>query len=186
MAVILSRIFSFGRKPEKEAGTLYIKAVEQARLVSFYDTWGVADTLEGRYDMLAMHAFIILHRLKGQGEQADAVAQAFFDVMFRDMDTNLRELGVGDMGVAKRVPKMAEALYGRINAYEEGLKSSDDRIMKSALDRNLYRKTATDDTKLAAMAAYLRNQVAHVANQPLDSLVAGDISWIAPPENGTA
>ncbi|MGB1548449.1 MAG: ubiquinol-cytochrome C chaperone family protein, partial [Alphaproteobacteria bacterium] len=99
---------------KQSARTLYTQIVAQARRKEFYTAGGVPDTLDGRFEMLALHAFLVLYRLKRL--DADELAQALFDMMFADMDENLREIGVGDLSVDKRVKRMVSAFYGRVVA----------------------------------------------------------------------
>ena len=93
----------------------------QARKPDFYRTAGVPDTVQGRFEMIALHMFLVLHRLKQEGGTGTDLAQNLFDLMFQDMDRNLRELGTGDLAVGKRIKTLAKELYGRIAAYEKGL-----------------------------------------------------------------
>jgi cytochrome b pre-mRNA-processing protein 3 len=151
------------------AAMLYALAVEQARRPEFYSRLGVPDTLDGRFEMIALHVFLLLHRLKQRGE-APALAQALFDLMFQDMDQNLREIGVGDLSVGKRVKTMAKALYGRCAAYEAGL-AEGDAGLAAALRRNLFGTLdAVEDVVLARFCAYLRREAAALAAQPLGQL----------------
>ncbi|MBF0392474.1 MAG: ubiquinol-cytochrome C chaperone family protein [Alphaproteobacteria bacterium] len=169
------------RPPEEEAArALYETVVIQARRPEFYMAGGVADNVDGRFDMVALHAWLTLARLRSEGAKAQALSQAFYDLMFADMDQNLREMGVGDLGVGKRVMKMAEALNGRVAAYDQGLADSGDALA-DALRRNLYRKSAPSDGQVASMAAHVRRQSAHLAGQPAEGLLAGRIDF-APPE----
>ncbi|MCP4330785.1 MAG: hypothetical protein GY791_20545 [Alphaproteobacteria bacterium] len=143
---------------------LYMAAVGQARRGTFYRSGGVPDTLDGRFDMIALHVFLILHRLRSAHGRGKLVGQALFDTMFADMDENLRELGVGDLAVGRRVKTMAKALYGRIAAYQAALGSPRADDLAAALSRNLYRGIAPDDAVVAIMADYVRFQAAHLAD----------------------
>src|SRR3990172_2570155 len=119
------------READDSARKLYEAIVAQARRMEFYAALGVADTVSGRFDMVALHMFLALRRLRGPGADgkgaADqrALAQALLDVMFDDMDASLRELGVGDLGVGRRVQAMAEGFYGRAAAFEAVLGQSE-------------------------------------------------------------
>ncbi|MEJ0067455.1 MAG: ubiquinol-cytochrome C chaperone family protein [Pseudomonadota bacterium] len=106
---------------QASAGVLYAQLIEQARTPAFYGALGVPDSLDGRYEMIALHAFIALRRLRRDGGATETFAQALFDAMFADMDRSLREIGVSDLSVGKRVKEMARGLYGRIAAYEAGI-----------------------------------------------------------------
>src|SRR5687767_10591046 len=100
------------------AAALYAAAVAQARQPAFYVALGVPDTLEGRFELIVLHVHLLCRRLGALGESGAALAQALFDCMFRDMDRNLRELGVGDPSLPRRIKAMLEAYYGRIKAYD--------------------------------------------------------------------
>jgi len=141
--------------------SLYAKAVAQARLPVFYAEREVPDTVDGRFDLLVLHVFLLLHRLGGDGKAMRAVTQGLFDLMFADMDRSLREMGVSDMSVGKRVKEMARAFYGRVDAYEPAL--NDAAALREALARNLYRGADVSGDSLTAMAHYIQRQVAALA-----------------------
>jgi cytochrome b pre-mRNA-processing protein 3 len=149
------------RQREEMVDALYAKAVAQARLPVFYAERGVPDTVDGRFDLLVLHVFLLLHRLGGEGRETKALSQGLFDLMFADMDRSLREMGVSDMSVGKRVKEMARAFYGRIDAYEPAL--ADLPKLEEALARNLYRGAEVKPASLAAMATYIQKQVAALA-----------------------
>jgi cytochrome b pre-mRNA-processing protein 3 len=155
--------------------------VAQARLPGFYRDFGVPDTLDGRFDMIVLHAFLALHRLKRDGQAQGPVGQALFDLMFADMDASLREIGVGDLSVGKKVKRMATGFYGRVAAYDEGLASTGDTALEEALGRNLYGTVKPAPAHVAAMARYMRRQVAFLAKVDTGGIVAGALPF-APPE----
>lgn len=174
----------FKRDPAEAAGrSLYARVVEQARLPDFYRDAGVPDTLDGRFDMIVLHAFLVLHRLKQGGQAQGPVGQAMFDLMFADMDASLRELGVGDLSVGKKVKQMATGFYGRVAAYEEGLAAAPgaaEGSLEAALRRNLFGTVQPNDAQLAAMARYMRRQAAALADQGVASLLQGELRFDAP------
>ena len=147
------------RRTQEQADELYAKAVAQARQPVFYQAAEVPDTLDGRFDLLALHMFLLLHRLGTEDNRR--LSQALFDLMFADMDRSLREMGVGDMSVGKRVKDMARALYGRIDAYEPAL--ADIGKLEQALARNLYAGAEVKPATLSAMARYVQSQVKALA-----------------------
>ena len=126
--------------------------------------------------MIALHAFLLLRRLKAERESTAKLAQAFFDLMFADVDRNLREMGVGDMRIGKRVKAMAEFFYGRIAAYEAGLVQGDASLAE-ALSRNVYRGLEVEAVQTLALAAYTRRQAAHLETQDCANLVAGRLTF---------
>lgn len=174
----------FGRNPHEEpARSLYRAAVAQARRPEFYADFGVPDTFDGRFELVALHVFLVLHRFRQDHPQAAGLAQGVFDAMFLDMDQSLRELGAGDLGVGRRVKRMAQGFYGRIAAYDEGLRGPGD-VLNAALARNLYGTVDPDPACVEAIAAYMRRQVDVLAGQGLAALSAGALAFGRPPSPG--
>ena len=176
-------MFEFLRKTnphESSAQALYALAVKQARVPLFYEQFGVADTPDGRFDMIMMHVYLILRHLKSGDAQCQAIAQIVFDTMFADMDQNLREMGAGDIGVAIRIKDMAKAFYGRIAAYDEGLDSTESKSLEGALLRNAFRKTTPEDEQVKAMASYIKTQSEALAMQAYDELMQGILTFDPP------
>src|SRR5689334_15586398 len=148
----------FKSDPLREAARLaYQRVVEQARRPGFFTAIRVPDTLDGRFELICLHAFLYLHRLKHERPPAAPLGQAFFDVMFADFDRSLREMGTGDLSVGREVKRMAEAFYGRIAAYEAGLAGGDE-VLLAALARNLFGTAPPPADCLAAMARYVRSE----------------------------
>lgn len=177
-------MFRRNRRREDAGRNLYMTAVEQARQPLFYAAYGVPDTLDGRFEMVGIHVFLLLRRLRrdaGGRPEAEAVAQALFDTMFADMDESLREMGVGDLSVGGKVKRMAEALYGRIAAYDRGLEAPGDGVLTEALRRNLYGTATPTQDMLAAMAAYMRREDDNLRRQDLSELIEGRAAFGPPP-----
>ncbi len=169
-------------KPNAEtelARALYAETILAARRTVFFNEGGVPDTPEGRFEMVALTAFLVLQRLK-QIEGAQSLSQKYFDVMFDDIDSNLRELGVGDLSVGKKVKKLAESFYGRIKAYESGLNATGNEILCAALTRNVFRHTETAPEIVAKMAAYMRDEAEALSEQDDKSIQQGTISFTGP------
>jgi cytochrome b pre-mRNA-processing protein 3 len=165
------------RRVKRVAFELYNSAVNQARLPVFYTDLGVPDTLEGRFDMISLHVFLVLRRLKHEGAPMVDLGQAVFDAMFADFDRNFREMGVGDFGVGNRVKKLARGFYGRVAAYDEGLEG-DDTILMAALSRNVYRRSEPSAEQVSQLTTYFRNQLAAVEQHHLTALTDGDPGFI--------
>jgi cytochrome b pre-mRNA-processing protein 3 len=177
--IVLSSLL--GRAPEADAATLlYEGVVAQARQPAFYLRCGLPDSLDGRYEMIALHSFIVLRRLRALGAEAEAVAQVFVDTLVLDLDRSLREMGVGDLGVGKRVKRMAAGFHGRITAYDQGLAAGPEEL-EAALRRNVFGTTSPEAWQVSAMAGYLRREV---EAQPDPGLLAGKLSFGPPPEQG--
>lgn len=159
------------------AHALYTATVIAARDPGFFMAWGVPDTVEGRFEVLCIRAFVLLRRLKGEPEAA-ALSQAYFDLMFDDLDANLRELGVGDMSVGKKIKKLAGGFYGRIKAYDTAVDETDtDEQLANALQRFVFRDVAVAPETLKTAVDFVRADVAALAAQPLDRLKTGDVQF---------
>jgi cytochrome b pre-mRNA-processing protein 3 len=165
-----------GNRHERAGFALYGAAVGAARDKLLYETLGVPDTLDGRFDLIAVHAFLVIHRLKALPEPGPALAQAVFDAMFSDMDNNLREIGVSDLRVGKRVRAMWEAFHGRSRAYAAAIAAGDSAALQAVLARNVWRGAAPGDAA-AALARLVLAQVAHLSGQSLDALAAGQAQF---------
>ena len=173
---IIKKIFSFSRE-KKTAHKLYQIIVKQSRKPIFYESYGVADTFDGRFDLISLHMILIIRRLKNDINESRELSQALFDFMFDDIDLNLRELGIGDMGVLHRVKKMTKAFYGRLESYDQGLKLEDDSILLAALERNLYRETNVTNANLRSITEYTRGQSLHLDKLSIKSLLEGELEF---------
>ena len=172
----------FRKDPALEAGrALYAAAVEQARSPALYTRLGAPDTVEGRFEMVALHVWLVMRRLRGD-EAAKKVSQCLFDAMFQNLDDSLRELGVGDLQVGKRIRKLAENFYGRIGAYEEAMKEGvSDVSLAKALSRNIFEKELAETAP--EFADYVRRTDAHLQQQP-GARIAGGIVVFPAVEEG--
>ena len=163
---------------------LYYRIVTQARQPVFYREYLVPDTVNGRFDMIILLTALIVRRLRAdsQSESARALADGLFEVLFADMDRSLRELGVGDVRVGKKVKAMAQAYYGRSQAYDDALDGKEP--LEAALARNLYADPSVLDgvPEVSALAAYVRQTVTSLETHPLEALMAGDPGILAPSE----
>jgi cytochrome b pre-mRNA-processing protein 3 len=162
--------------PPADAATaaLYHACVNQARRPEFYQSFGVPDTLDGRFDLLLLHAFLIMRRLGSEPE----AKQTLFDLMFADMDRSLREMGVGDMSVGKKMRPMISAFYGRAKAYDASIAANDDALAET-LQRNLYGNAAVKPEKTQALAAYVRRAAEALDKQPTAAILAGKVIFPA-------
>lgn len=181
----------FRRKPHERAGfELYTAAVAAARDPWFFAELGVPDTLDGRFDLVGLHVSLLIRRLRLDPDpRGPALAQAVFDAMFADMDVNLREMGVSDLRVGKRVRGMWEAFHGRCQAYEAALEAGDAAVLAAALVRNVWREAPAADGAPAAarrLADHAARTAATLAPQPLTGLLRGQVSFLAPNEAADA
>jgi cytochrome b pre-mRNA-processing protein 3 len=146
--------FNHFRKPlEAPPGTIeaiYGMIVAQAREPLFYRDMGVPDTVDGRFDMVLLHLWLVLRRLRAV-ERGSGLSQALFDHFCSDMDANLREMGVGDLTVPKRMQKFGEAFYGRAAAYDAALQAGAEPLAE-ALCKNVF--AGRDIAQARRLAAY--------------------------------
>jgi cytochrome b pre-mRNA-processing protein 3 len=173
-----------GFRPPGEAravGALYAAIVAQAREPRFFSALGVPDTLDGRFETVVLHVFLVLQRLKSEPSKVAAgLSRALLENFVSDMDRSVREMGAADLGVGRRVTAMVEGLYGRIKAYEAALAETGDAGLGAALRRNLYGTIGTPNVAhLAAVCRYVRRQHAVLATQPFTTLQAGEVAFVA-------
>ncbi|MGE0233126.1 MAG: ubiquinol-cytochrome C chaperone family protein [Flavobacteriaceae bacterium] len=156
---------------------LYEAIVAQARQPVFYTDFGVADDVEGRFEMIVMHLVLVLDRTQQLGEPGRIAGQALFDLFFRDMDRSLREMGTGDLAVPKRIRRMAENVYGRADVYRAALSGDDVHALQSAIERNVRPAGAGAADRLAA---YMRENWQALQSHDLDALIDGEVAWVSP------
>ncbi len=163
-----SRMFAFIRQRnqrKKQAAHLYDAAVVQSRQPEFYADLNVPDTVDGRFEMLALHCGILVYGLKNDGKSM--LSQALFDKMFKVMDPMLREMGVGDLSVPKHMKRMMQGFNGRIINYTQAIEKEDKIAMQEALRRNVYGTVLDDDVNqndLAILANYVFESTGNTIN----------------------
>lgn len=156
------------RRDQARMHAIYAAIVAQARQPAFYSGQGVPDTLEGRFEMLVLHAFLYMHRLKDEPQDVKDVSQQVFDLMFSDMDRSLRELGVGDLTVPKKIKKMAQAFYGRAAAYDAAL-AKGGAGLSDVVMRNVFSGEGSK-ANAKAVADYMKEAAADLAKQSTKAL----------------
>jgi cytochrome b pre-mRNA-processing protein 3 len=124
--------------PSDTIDAIYGAVVAQARMKAFYEECAVPDTVEGRFDMIVLHLFLVLRRMKAPAFDKSGLPQAIFDRFCSDLDANLREMGVGDLTVPRRMQSLAEAFYGRSAAYDRALTSGNRDAASAAISRNIF------------------------------------------------
>jgi len=175
----------FAPRPAKLAGrALFDVVAAQARTVALYRDGGVPDTVEGRFECYALHIDLVLHRLKGRGPEAAEVGQALFDRFLDNLDEGLRDMGVGDLSVGKKMRKLGEAIYGRMKGYDAALDqvvsdtgavASAEATLAALIGRVLF---AADEAPAARpLAAYAAACARALAAQPLEEVLAAELRW---------
>jgi cytochrome b pre-mRNA-processing protein 3 len=156
---------------KRRAADLYGAVVTLARRPALYESIGIADTPEGRYEALVLYLFLVLERMKGEGAQAAPLSQALLETFVTDMDDNMREMGVGDLSVPRKVKKAAAAFYDRAEVYRAAIASGPEDLA-AALAR-LVPARAGQDLDAGALARDVMEQVAQLAGTPLDTIADG-------------
>jgi cytochrome b pre-mRNA-processing protein 3 len=157
---------------ENKGQAIYEKLVKSARNERFYSDFGVPDTVDGRFDMVVLHTFLYLERLGLEGSDHEQLKQEVTDAFFKDMDRSLREMGVGDLSVGKKVRKMAEAFFGRVNAYKT---AQEVEAMQAALERNVFAGALS--SKVGELAKWVIEARQQLAAQATDSVLDGQVQW---------
>ena len=162
----------FRRRKSEEtiASALYARTAEEARAPDLFEACGIPDTLDGRFDSLALHAALMIGRLQHEPD-GEALAQAFFDAMFRHLDLTLREIGVQDLGVGRRIKIMAEGLHGRALAYREAL-AGGPIPLSEVLRRNAYGgRPPAESEPVSRLEARVRRYADRLAALPRQELI---------------
>jgi cytochrome b pre-mRNA-processing protein 3 len=161
----------FRTRPRERLGEpLYELAVRQAREPGFYTRMGVADRIDARFELYTLHVLLLVMRLRDEGERGADAGQALFNTYVSALDHALRELGVGDISVGKKMRKLGEAMYGRMTAYEGPLRDADAETLAGALARNVLESDERTDG--AALAAYALASRCRLAAQPFEAVIA--------------
>jgi cytochrome b pre-mRNA-processing protein 3 len=173
---------SYNRNVQNLYGTI----VAQARVPAFYSRYGVSDSVEGRFELIVMHLVLVLRRLGGeptpasrQGLAGTAAGQQLFDAFCRDLDDNLREMGVGDLAVPRRMREFGEAFYGRQAAYATALDAANEHELEKALARNIFGLAEANDSAVR-LARYARAAAGQLAAAADEALLAGRVAFPRP------
>jgi cytochrome b pre-mRNA-processing protein 3 len=173
---MLNRFFSRTRRADRLlANQLYEQIVAAARRPEFFVELNIPDTPLGRFEVLSLHMIVFLRRARGVAD-LDAAAQQITDEFFLDVDHALRELGIGDVGVPKRMKKLARMFYGRVRSYGDALDSGDSHALSHALARNVM-PDRLDWKECTALCEYVRESALHLASIPDDALARSKITF---------
>lgn len=175
-------VFPFGRRRPSPTrlllDRLHSEIVGAVRQRDFYLAYAVPDTFEGRFELLALHAGLVLRRFNAAEAPGPAVAQDLVDTVFGHLDADLRQAGVGDITVPKRMKKLCEAFLGRSAAYDTALRAGPDAI-ETAVVRNIY--AGRDETGAAPrMARYTAAIRESLDATPLETCLAGPLPFPDP------
>ena len=175
MNIYDKRSIILNKKVASPAFELYQTIIKQSRRPEFYNILGVPDTLNGRFEVLALHVFFVMYRL-GQDPSLLDTARALSEEVVKDIDRNLREIGVGDLSVGRKVKELTEGLYGRFGAYKDGVEG-DDNCLYEALRRNVYSEIAVEEEKIKSLTNYIRQKVEVLATLNVSKFEKGIIDF---------
>ena len=165
----------FAPRPQVSAGrALFASASDKARDPAFYAEGGAPDTPEGRFELYAMHVVLLLRHLRGEEAAVTETRQALFDAFVRNLDDGLREMGVGDLSVGKKMRKLGAAIYGRLKSYDAALSGESAESLPALIRRTLLVGGGGNADRFAA---YVRTADAHLAATPPDQFLKGDAAW---------
>ncbi len=156
--------------------TVYTALVEQARRPEFYTKTVVPDTIDGRFDMIVMHLVLFYRRMAVENVEARDFAQNVFDVFVKDMDRSLREMGVGDLSVPKKMKKIGESYFGRSEVYGGALDEADASALADAVNRNIFADGA-NEAAADQLASYMLRAEKALSDQSAEALMAGSVDW---------
>jgi cytochrome b pre-mRNA-processing protein 3 len=171
----------FRRNPRNRTiASLYGMIVAQARAVPFYSSYGVPDTVNGRFEMVVLHAVLLLHRLESEPASLRRLGQALFERFCQDMDGSLREMGVGDLAVPAKMRKIGEAFYGRQAAYVAALAACNHEPLVAALARNVFGAQPGAQLGAIRLATYARAVADELADQDGKALGRAELNFPDP------
>jgi len=153
----------------------YAEITAAARSPAFYESMGVPDTVMGRFEMISLHLFLYLRRTGSAGEATQGLAQEIVDAFFEDVDHSIRELGIGDMGVPKRMKKLAKMFYGRVTSYSQALDADDRQALTDALKRNIHPEVGDDAPSMQALSDWVMATARALEDVTDETLSAGQL-----------
>ncbi len=176
-------LFKIKKQPRYDIGAVYEKLITQVRQPHFYQELGAPDTFEGRFDLLMLHIFLLLEplqraRQKGvQTEEIDHFSQKLFDIVFKNLDQSLRQMGVGDVGVPKHMKRMMLAFNGRMHAYQNAMKG-DQKKLKETVAKNIYANAVKPDARpVIDMTSYMQGQLTHLLTYSVNEIMDNDFEF---------
>ncbi|MGI6852651.1 ubiquinol-cytochrome C chaperone family protein [Mesorhizobium sp. 1B3] len=172
----------FGRRSSANriiVDSLYAKIVAAARQPELYSEWHVPDTPLGRFEMVGLHLFLLLHRVRGETGAIRDVAQELTDEFFRDVEHSIRELGISDPGVPKRMKKLARMFYGRVVSYGDAIDADDRQALAEAIARNV-RPDVDGWPEADRLTAYVITAAQGLAALTIDAILQGSAEFPSP------
>lgn len=168
--------FTSRSRYRRKAEELYGAVVAAARQPALFLSGGISDTPEGRFEAVALFLFLAVDRLQREGADGERMGQRLIEVFVTDMDDSLREMGVGDLSVPKKVQRAANAFYERALAYRAGLKSAGGNELAAALTRFVYK--GLPSARAGQLSPYVRGVAAGLAQIPSVDARAGHLTFL--------
>ncbi|MBO6918494.1 MAG: ubiquinol-cytochrome C chaperone [Rhizobiaceae bacterium] len=156
----------------------YEELTDAARQLPFYRDMNVPDTVLGRFEMLSIFMMLYLRATKNKGDAVEGLAQDIIDAFFEDIDHSIRELGIGDAGVPKRMKKLAGMFYGRADSYGKAIEKNDIEELKTALVRNLFPENIEDAPDMSELGRYLIATDTALKNFDVDQMAQGNLKIV--------
>jgi len=172
---VLQRLFR-PRQARIAGETLYAGLVDQARRPALYRDLGVADRIDARFELYVLHLSLLLARLKGEGEAGAEIGQAVFDTFVGALDDALRELGVGDLSVAKKMRKLGEAVYGRILGYQKAVEAQDREALSGLLARAVFAEESQTE-QASGLVDYTLRMGQALQGMRAEDILRGRVIW---------
>lgn len=172
-------VFRRRAQERQTVASLYAAIAAQARMPVFYADIGVPDTVDGRFDLLVLHIWMVMHRLDAE-PQSGRLKQDLFDAMFGHLDLVVREMGAQDLGVGRRIKLMAEGFHGRASSFREAWLSGDTARVHETLARNVFAKATAAPEALTLLARYVTHSIDRLTATQAADLMAGRIDWPTP------
>lgn len=155
---------------------LYDSIVARARAEPFYHDLGVPDTVEGRFELIVLHLYLVLERLRSEGAAGKRLSRVLIETFVTDMDDSMREFGIGDMGVPRRVKRAAAAVYERSAAYAAA-QHADAAALAQALLEHIYFGACSDRELPEQLAAYTRSTAVKLEGVGSTSILSGELPF---------
>ncbi len=174
--MIFNLFKSKAQKREEIADDLYRQIVAAARQPEFYLSYAVEDSVTGRFEMIVLHAYVFFYRMKSETAENRELSQAVFGRFFQDMDDSLREQGVGDLSVPKKIKKMAQSFYGHAEAYDKA-RDQGVEALAIALSRNIYGEESKPCPEAAGLARYILDCDEKLKLQSMEDFSKGELNF---------
>ncbi len=168
------------RRIRRAANELYESIVAHARRPIFYTCYGVPDTVSGRFELIVLHLFIVLERLRNPEDGQAVLGQRLVETFVTTMDHELREMGVSDVSVPKTMQRAARGCYGRLQSYSEAARSNDIQLLPAAIQRNVFEGKVKYGEPAAYLSDYVRLALVSVHAQSIEQVIALELGFPDP------